>query len=107
GRLARTVMTLGRELIHVLPTQVPLFGNPFGAFALVDELKACAKVGVQFFIAAAHIAEHGYAGHTLYTAGDYIVHIAGSHGLSCEMQGLLARAAHAIERYGRHLTRKS
>src|SRR5207248_3463207 len=61
----------------------------------------------QFFIAAAHIAEHGHAGHALYTAGDYIVHIASSHGLSCEMQGLLTRTAHAIERYGRHLNRKS
>ena len=83
-----------RAVEHV-PRQAPFFGDTFGAFALMDELMALEQFGIQYFEAAdapaqADVEKHRRAGHAFHAAADYVIHVAGRHGLGGEMHCLLA-----------------
>src|SRR5215211_8040932 len=92
---------------------LPPIGYTLGALALVDELLLLKQLGVEDpedragVGGAAEVAEHRDAGHALDPAAYRVVHVPGSDGLGGEVDRLLARAAHAVERHGGYAHGKS
>ena len=84
-----------------------MLGDAFGTFALVNQVVPLEQGGIQLLEAAADVAEHGDARHALDARPDGVSHVAGRDRLGGKVDGLLAGAAHAVERDGRHRDRKA
>jgi hypothetical protein len=101
GAVGATV-ALGGEFVQRQAREVPLFGDALGALPLVDQFVFRLQRRIQRLKAAADVAEHGYAGHILHAGADGVGHVAGGDSLGHEVHGLLAGAAHAVQRDGGH-----
>src|SRR5580704_1456531 len=93
-------MTLRRELVDLVARDVPMLGDSFGAFSLMNKVVTLEKSRIELFKSAADVTEHGDAGHAFDPRTDGVVDVAGCNGLSGKVNCLLARAAHAIQRDG-------
>ena len=96
-----------RELVEVLAAEVPLLGDELGALALADQAAALGVAGHGAGTEGeAELADdrgaHRGAGHDLDPAADDHVVGAGDDALGPEVEGLLARAALAVDGGGRH-----
>jgi len=104
-------MTEPGVVVQRFPGQPPLAGDALRAFALVDQLVAPEKLGIEPFEALIllperNIQEHRRPGHAFHAAADHVVHVACRHCLGGEVHGLLGRAAHSVERNAGHLHRQ-
>src|SRR4051812_45087293 len=117
-RLDRPPMRLEREGLHVLAGDAPLLGDELGAVELVDRLVAVARdpalrpaEGVGLLQSDGGGGAEGRAdrdlAHVLHAAGDDDVLGAAHDALGGEVQGLLARAALAVDRRTGHLFRQT
>ena len=92
---AANVSTSSREIFQRSATAL-------GTLPLVNQLVPLEEGRIEFLVPAADVAEHGDAGHALDAGPDGVVHVARGDRLGGKVDRLLARAAHAVERDGRH-----
>jgi hypothetical protein len=100
-------VALGREFVERGAGESPLLGDALGALALVDDLVLLEELGIQPAEAAVpavriDVREHAHARHVLHAAADRVARVARGDRLRGEVHGLLAGAAHAVERHRRY-----
>jgi len=91
---ARRAVAFPGEVVEHLPRQAPFFGDPFGAFALMDQLVARNQFRIQHFEAADGPAQTDMrnigARSCSPRATYHVVHVAGRNGLRAKWHRLLA-----------------
>ena len=92
-------VALEGESVELLPRKAVLFCDPLCGLALMYELVFIADSGVQVSEIAFYIGEHRDAGHGLDASREHVPGVARGYRLSCEVDRLLAGAAHPVERY--------
>src|SRR5262249_35238560 len=100
-------MARGGKSVGLGTADSPFFRHPFGTLPLMNQIITGTQVGIDLLVTASDVVDTRPPRLVPNTAGKNILRVSRGDSLSSEVNGLLAGAAHAIERDRRHLDRKA